>query len=89
MSLWMYHGLMGALNLLYNSTRVIIQGLTGDATDVQSIVILGPVQLSDVGTYECRVTLTPLLGLSSPATTSGFFNLPVKSSTTEDKCNLN
>ena len=45
---------------LANSTRVIIQGLTGDATDVQSIVILGPVQLSDVGTYECRVTLTPL-----------------------------
>ena len=71
---------------LANSTRVIIQGLTGDATDVQSIVILGPVQLSDVGTYECRVTLTPLLGLASPATTSGFINLPVKSSSTEDKC---
>ena len=71
---------------LANSTRVIIQGLTGDATDVQSLVILGPVQLSDVGTYECRVTLTPLLGLSSSATTSGFINLPVKSSTTEDKC---
>ena len=46
---------------LANSTRVILQGLTGDATDVQSIVILGPVQLSDVGTYECRVILTPLL----------------------------
>ena len=71
---------------LANSTRVILQGLTGDATDVQSIVILGPVQLSDVGTYECHVTLTPLLGLASPATTSGFINLPVKSSTTELKC---
>ena len=66
---------------LANSTRVIIQGLTGDATDVQSIV-----QLSDVGTYECRVTLTPLLGLSSPATTSGFINLPVQLPITEDKC---
>ena len=71
---------------LANSTSVIIQGLTGDAINVQSIVILGPVQLSDVGTYECRVTLTPLLGLASPATTSGFINLPVKSSTTELKC---
>ena len=71
---------------LVNSARVVIPRLTDGPINVQSIVILGPVQLSDVGTYECRVTLTPLLGLSSPATTSGFINLPVKLSSTEDKC---
>ena len=62
---------------LANSTRVIMPGLTGDATDVQSIVILSPVQLSDMGAYECHITLIPLLGLSSSITSSFFIHLGI------------
>ena len=55
---------------LTNSTGVTISTLTGDATDVHSTLTFSPVHLSDMATYECHVTVTPLHGLSSPVTTS-------------------
>ena len=47
------------------NSRVNISGVTSDAGHLQSSLSFTPVHFSDMATYECRVTLTPLLG---PAT---------------------
>ena len=50
------------------NSRVTISGVTSDAGSSLSFT---PVHFSDMATYECRVTLTPLLGpATSPVTSS-------------------
>ena len=58
-------------------SRVIISGATGDVGDVHSSLTFSPVHFSDMDTYECRVTLTPLLGPASPVSSSAsiFLNI--------------
>ena len=58
-------------------SRVIISGATGDVGGVHSSLTFSPVHFSDMDTYECRVTLTPLLGPASPVSSSAsiFLNI--------------
>ena len=58
-------------------SRVIISGATGDVGGVHSSLTFSPVHFSDMDTYECRVTLTPLLGPASPVSSSAsiFINI--------------
>ena len=58
-------------------SRVIISGATGDVGGVQSSLTFSPVHFSDMDTFECRVTLTPLLGPASPVSSSAsiFLNI--------------
>ena len=58
-------------------SRVIISGATGDVGGVHSSLTFSPVHFSDMDTYECRVTLTPLLGPASPVSSSASFFLNV------------
>ena len=58
-------------------SRVIISGATGDVGGVHSSLTFSPVHFSDMDTYECRVTLTPLLGPASPVSSSAFFFLNI------------
>ena len=51
-------------------SRVIISGATGDVGGVHSSLTFSPVHFSDMDTYECRVTITPLLGPASPVSSS-------------------
>ena len=60
------------------NSRVTISGVTSDAGHLHSSLSFTPVHFSDMATYECRVTLTPLLGPpSSPVTspTSMYLNI--------------
>ena len=63
--------------ILTNHPRVTISGLSADSTDIHSTLKLLSVLLSDMATYGCHVTLTPLLGSASPATASDFLLLVV------------
>ena len=58
-------------------SRVMISGATGDVGGVHSSLTFSPVHFSDMNTYECRVTLTPLLGPASPVSSfaSIFLNI--------------
>ena len=58
-------------------SRLIISGATGDVGGVHSSLTFSPVHHSDMATYECRVTLTPLLGHASsvPSSASIFLNI--------------
>ena len=58
-------------------SRVIISGATGDVGGVHSSLTFSPVHFSDMDTYKCRVTLTPLLGPASPVSSSAsiFLNI--------------
>ena len=58
-------------------SRVIISGATGDVGGVHSSLTFSPVHFSDMDTYECRVTLTPLLGPASPVSSSVSFFLNI------------
>ena len=51
-------------------SRLTISGATGDVGGVHSSLTFSPVHHSDMATYECRVTLTPLLGPASPVSSS-------------------
>ena len=60
------------------NSRVTISGVTSDAGRLHSSLSFTPVHFSDMATYECRVTLTPLLGPpSSPFTSSNFIYLNI------------
>ena len=53
------------------NSRVTISGVTSDAGRLHSSLSFTPVHFSDMATYECHVTLTPLLGHpTSPVTSS-------------------
>ena len=52
------------------NSRVTLSGVTSDAGRLHSSLSFTPVHFSDMATYECRVTLTPLLGPPSTAVTS-------------------
>ena len=53
------------------NSRVTLSGVTSDAGRLHSSLSFTPVHFSDMATYECRVTLTPILGPStSPVTSS-------------------
>ena len=53
------------------NSRVAISGVTSDAGRLHSSLSFAPVHFSDMATYECRVTLTPLLRpATSPVTSS-------------------
>ena len=54
-------------------TRVSISGVTGDEDGGHSSLSFSPLHFSDMATYECRVTLTPLLGPATPV--SSFHSL--------------
>ncbi|CAI8048666.1 MAM domain-containing glycosylphosphatidylinositol anchor protein 1 [Geodia barretti] len=58
-------------------SRLTISGATGDVGGVHSSLTFSPVHFSDMATYECRVTLTPLLGPASPVSSSAsiFLNI--------------
>ena len=49
---------------------------------VHSSLTFSPVHFSDMATYECHVTLTPLLGPASPVSSSAsiFLNISTRSS---------
>ena len=51
-------------------SRLTISGATGDVGGVHSSLTFSSVHLSDMATYECRVTLTPLLGPASSVSSS-------------------
>ena len=61
-------------------SRVTISGATGDVGGVHSSLTFSPVHFSDTATYECRVTLTPLLGPASPVSSSAsiFLNISTR-----------
>ena len=61
-------------------SRLTISGATGDVGGVHSSLTFSPVRLSDMATYECRVTLTPLLGPASPVSSSAsiFLNISAR-----------
>ena len=53
------------------NSRVTIPGVTSDAGRLHSSLSFTPVHFSDMATYECNVTLTPILGPpTSPVTSS-------------------
>ena len=58
-------------------SRLTLSGATGDMGGVHSSLTFSPVHLSDMATYECHVTLTPLLGPASPVSSSAsiFLNI--------------
>ena len=58
-------------------SRVSISGVTGDEDGSHSSLSFSPLHFSDMATYECHVTLTPLLGPASPVSTfhSLFLNI--------------
>ena len=63
-------------------SRLTISGATGDVGGVHSSLTFSPVHFSDMATYECRVTLTSLLGPASPVSSSAsiFLNISTRSS---------
>ena len=82
-------GVVGGRNVAENVTwfkegvpvrpdsRLTIFEATGDVGGIHSSLTFRPVHLSDTATYECRVTLTPLLGHASPVSCSAsiFLNI--------------
>ena len=58
-------------------SRVTISGVTGDEDGVSSSLTFSPVHFSDMATYECHVTLTPLLGPASPVSSSQSLHLDI------------
>ena len=50
--------------------RVTLSGVTSDAGRLQSSLSFTPVHFSDMATYECCVTLTPILGPATSLVTS-------------------
>ena len=58
-------------------SRVTISGVTGDEDGVNSSLTFSPVHFSDMATYECHVTLTPLLGPASPVSSSQSLHLDI------------
>ena len=60
------------------NSRVTLSGVTSGAGRLHSSLSFTPVHFSDMATYECRVTLTPLLGPpSSPVTSSNSIYLNI------------
>ena len=51
-------------------SRVSISGVTGDEDGGHSSLSFSPLHFSDMATYECRVTLTPLLGPATPVSSN-------------------
>ena len=60
-----------------SDSRVTISGVTGDEDGVSSSLTFSPVHFSDMATYECPVTLTPLLGPASPVSSSQSLHLDI------------
>ena len=58
-------------------SRVTISGVTVDEDGVSSSLTFSPVHFSDMTTYECHVTLTPLLGPASPVSSSQSLHLDI------------
>ena len=58
-------------------SRVTISGVTGDEDGVSSGLTFSPVHISDMATYECHITLTPLLGPASPVSSSQSLHLDI------------
>ena len=56
-------------------SRVSISGVTGDEDGGHSSLSFSPLRFSDMATYECRVTLTPLLGPATPVSSFHSFFL--------------
>ena len=52
------------------NSRVTLSGVTSDAGRLHSSLSFTPVHFSDKVTYECRVTLTPILGPPSTPVSS-------------------
>ena len=63
-------------------SRLTISGATGDVGGVHSSLTFSPVHFSDMATYECRVTFTPLLGPASPVSSSDSIFLNISTSST-------
>ena len=60
------------------NSRVTLSGVTSDAGRLHSSLSFTPVHFSDMATYECRVTLTPILGPpTSPVTPSNSIYLNI------------
>ena len=60
------------------NSRVTLSGVTSDAGRLRSSLSFTPVHFSDMATYECRVTLTPILGPpTSPVTSSNSIYLNI------------
>ena len=51
-------------------SRVSISGVTGDEDGGHSSLSFSPLHFSDMATYECHVTLTPLLGPATPVSSN-------------------
>ena len=51
-------------------SRVSISGVTGDEDGGHSSLSFSPLHSSDMATYECHVTLTPLLGPAIPVSSN-------------------
>ena len=47
-----------------------ISGVTGDEDGGHSSLSFSPLHFSDMATYECHVTLTPLLGPATPVSSN-------------------
>ena len=57
--------------LVTENSKVTTSGVTSDVGHLHSSLSFTPVHFSDMATYECRVTLTPILGPpTSPVTSS-------------------
>ena len=58
-------------------SRVSISGVTGDEDGGHSSLSFSSIQFSDMATYECHVTLTPLLGQASPVSSNSSIFLDI------------
>ena len=58
-------------------SRVSISGVTGDKDGGHSSLSFSPLQFSDMATYECHVTLTPLLGPANPVSSNNSLFLSI------------
>ena len=58
-------------------SRVSISGVTGDEDGGNSSLSFSPLHFSDMATYECHVTLTPLLGPANPVSSNNSLFLKI------------
>ena len=58
-------------------SRVSISGVTGDGDGGHSSLSFSPLHFSDMATYECHVTLTPLLGPATPVSSNASLFLSI------------
>ena len=58
-------------------SRVSISGVTGDEGGGHSSLSFSPLHFSDMATYECHVTLTPLLGPATPVSSNNSLFLSI------------